>query len=66
MAESGKAMEDQGRQGRTIRLALGLIFVLFIGILIAVAIISKRANPIMLDENGKPVNTPGVQNAIGK
>ena len=55
---SGKAMEDQGRQGLTIRLALGLICVHFIGILIAVAIISKQAYPLMLDENGKPLNAP--------
>jgi hypothetical protein len=58
--ESGKATEDRGRQGRIIRLtlgqactragwhsgrlALGLICVHFIGILIAVAIISKQSN----------------------
>lgn len=57
MVTSVKTVEDSGRQGRTIRLALGLIFVLFIGILVTVAIVSKRANPIMLDENGRPVKT---------
>jgi hypothetical protein len=33
---------------------LGFVFALFIGILIFVYVVTKRANPIMLDEHGKP------------
>jgi hypothetical protein len=36
---------------------LGLVFVLFIGILIFVYIVTKRTNPIMLDEHGKPATS---------
>lgn len=44
------------RHGRMIQIMLGLIFLLFIGILVALYFVSKSANPIMLDESGKPVN----------
>ncbi|MEW6128584.1 MAG: hypothetical protein AB1757_16210 [Acidobacteriota bacterium] len=35
---------------------LPLVMVLFIGILVVVYYVSKKANPIILDEQGKPVN----------
>ena len=41
---------------------LGFIFVLFIAILIVCYIITKRTNPIMLDEHGKPVATSSDHN----
>jgi hypothetical protein len=44
------------------RWILGLIFLLFIGILVVVAVISRRANPVMLDEQGRPL-TPAGQGA---
>ena len=37
---------------------LGGIFLLFIVIMIGVYLIAKQANPIMLDEKGKPIETP--------
>ncbi len=38
------------------RILLCLIFVVFIAILVMVGIISKRANPVMLDEQGRPLS----------
>jgi hypothetical protein len=34
---------------------LGFVMVLFIGILIFVYAVTKRTNPVVLDEQGKPV-----------
>lgn len=56
ISKNGRSGGGAGNEGRTIRLLLGLIFLLFIGILVMVAIISKRANPVMLDENGRPLS----------
>lgn len=36
---------------------LGVIFVLFIGILIFCYVVTKQANPIFLDEHGKVVTS---------
>lgn len=44
------------QQGKILTFLLGLVFALFIGILVTAYIIAKRANPILLDETGKPVN----------
>jgi len=35
---------------------LGVVFVLFIGILIFCYVVTKRTNPVFLDQHGKPVN----------
>lgn len=40
---------------------LGFVFVLFIAILIVCYIITKRSNPILLDQHGKPVATSPAQ-----
>ena len=48
------------KQGTILTALLSLIFVLFIGILVTAYIVSKRANPIFLDEKGQPVNSPSV------
>ncbi|MEZ5307085.1 MAG: hypothetical protein R2684_08065 [Pyrinomonadaceae bacterium] len=45
-------------QGKILQAFLALIVVIFIGILIGVYLIAKKANPIILDEKGKPINTP--------
>lgn len=45
------------QQGKILKALLGLIFVIFIGILITAYIIARRANPIILDETGKPMNS---------
>jgi preprotein translocase subunit SecG len=44
------------QQGKILTSLLGLVAVIFIGILVMAYVISKRANPIILDEHGKPVN----------
>ncbi|MBI1760942.1 MAG: hypothetical protein HYR56_05840 [Acidobacteria bacterium] len=43
-------------QGTILKLLLSLIAVIFISILITAYIVARRANPIFLDEHGKPVN----------
>lgn len=48
------------KQGKILTFLLGLVFVLFIGILVTTYIIAKRANPILLDERGRPVNAQTV------
>jgi uncharacterized membrane protein YraQ (UPF0718 family) len=45
------------KQGVILRIFLGAIMALFIGILVAVYFVAKQANPIFLDEKGKPVQT---------
>ncbi len=44
-------------QGRLLQGALAAIMVLFIGILIAVYFVAKNANPIFLDEKGRPIES---------
>jgi hypothetical protein len=36
---------------------LGVVFAIFIGILIVCYAITKRTNPVFLDEHGKPVSS---------
>ncbi|MDX2043325.1 MAG: hypothetical protein SF097_19065 [Acidobacteriota bacterium] len=50
----GKYLARQ--QGKILVFLLGLVVVIFIGILVSAYIIAKRANPIILDETGKPMN----------
>ncbi|MEW5983242.1 MAG: hypothetical protein AB1806_12855 [Acidobacteriota bacterium] len=42
------------------KVVLTLVFVVFIGFLIALVIIARKANPIMLDEAGRPRNAPST------
>ncbi|MGA2001899.1 MAG: hypothetical protein ABSG70_00875 [Terriglobales bacterium] len=44
---------------------LGVVFVLFIGILIFCYIVTKRTNPIFLDEHGKPVSSSSAHDHAG-
>jgi hypothetical protein len=44
------------KQGTILMLTLSFVILLFIAILVAIYIAAKRANPIILDENGRPVN----------
>lgn len=48
------------QQGKILTFLLGLVVVIFIGILVTAYIIAKRANPIILDETGKPVNAQTI------
>ena len=41
------------------------VFVLFIGILIVCYIITKRTNPVFLDEHGKPVTSQPAHDHAG-
>jgi hypothetical protein len=45
---------------------LAVIFVSFCGILIGAYVITKKINPVMLDQNGKPINAPAAQTDTGK
>ncbi len=45
------------QHGRIWQLLFGAIMVLFICIMIAVYLIAKQANPIILDEKGKPLHS---------
>ena len=36
---------------------LGFVFALFISILIFIYVVTKRTNPVMLDQTGKPVSS---------
>ncbi len=44
---------------------LGVIFVLFIGILIFCYVVTKRTNPVFLDEHGKVVTSSSDHNHGG-
>ena len=50
--------EDSPRLRRVapLTIVLGAVFVFFCAVLVAVFIATKRANPVMLDQQGKPVN----------
>lgn len=47
----------KAKQGTLLQLALGGIMVLFIAILVTVYFVAKQANPIFLDEKGRPVQS---------
>jgi hypothetical protein len=46
------------KQGTLLKVLLGFIIVAFLGILLSAYLIARQANPIILDENGKPLNAP--------
>lgn len=42
---------------------LGFVFLLFIGILVFAYVVTRQANPVFLDEHGKPLATqPATSN----
>ena len=45
------------QQGKILMALLGLVVVIFIGILVMSYIVAKRANPFLLLETGRPVNS---------
>jgi len=47
-------------QGPALAYLLVFVFALFIGILVVVYVITRRSNPIMLDEHGKPVSSTSI------
>jgi hypothetical protein len=49
------------KQDTIVQLFLAFVFTLFIGILITVYFVAKKANPIILDQNGKPLNSQVIK-----
>lgn len=47
----------KAKQGTLLQILLGGIMVLFIAIMVTVYFIAKQANPIFLDEKGKPIQS---------
>ena len=45
-------------QGTLLQLILGGIMLLFFAIMVTVYFIARQANPIFLDEKGKPIQSP--------
>jgi hypothetical protein len=58
-ATEWNALAAQGpasrKHGSPLMFLLGFVFVLFIGILIFCYVVTKRTNPVFLDQHGKPV-----------
>lgn len=48
------ASNRPGKKPAPLTYFLGFVFVLFVGILVFCYAVTKRANPIFLDEHGKP------------
>lgn len=48
------------KQGTILQITLGAIMALFIGIMIAVYLIAKQADPVILDEKGRPLHSQSV------
>ena len=40
-----------------LKIVLGAVFVFFCSILVLVFVATRRANPVMLDQQGKPMNS---------
>ena len=56
--ESGTGAADKTAKRSAVTplgVVLGVVFVLFCGILIFVWVATKRAHPVMLDQQGRPV-----------
>jgi len=47
-------------QASALAYLLVFVFALFIGILVVVYVITRRSNPVMLDEHGKPVSSNSI------
>ncbi len=52
--------------GRLLQFVLGLIFLIFIGILVALYFVAKKANPVILDETGKPINSSVIRGDLNR
>lgn len=57
MTEEKRENFFKEKQGTILQMLLGGAILLFIAILITVYVVAKRANPIFLDEQGRPVNS---------
>ena len=50
------------RRPPAVVVVMWLMSVMFIGILVFAYVVTKKANPIYLDEHGRPVNQPSSAN----
>lgn len=48
-------LNNPSRKPAPLTYFLAVVFVLFIGILVFCYVVTKRTNPVFLDEHGKPV-----------
>ena len=55
MSESLTQTTPPSKRIAPLTVLLGFVFVLFCGILVFVYVATKRANPVMLDQLGKPL-----------
>ncbi len=49
------------KQGSILQALLGIIIAVFLGILVTIYFVAREANPILLDEHGKPLNAQKVK-----
>jgi len=54
------------KQSTPLSYLLIFVFILFIGILVVVYVITRRTNPIQLDEHGKQVNSHLFSPTLGE
>jgi cell division protein FtsN len=55
MTSSRTASRTKGKLPRAFMALLAFVLVFFIAVLVFVFVATKKANPIMLDQNGKPL-----------
>jgi len=65
MSDTSIPASPARKQSTPLSYLLIFVFVLFIGILVVVYVITKRTNPIQLDEHGKQVNSQLLFPAVG-
>ena len=64
MTGSTQLTTPRPKQGSPLLYFLGFVMLVFIGILVFAYVVTKRSNPVYLDEHGKPVNSaPADQNS---
>lgn len=56
MTNPPPASPSQRKPVAPLAVVLGVVFVVFCGILVFVYVATKRANPVMLDMQGKPLD----------
>jgi len=56
MTNSPPATPSQRKKVAPLTVVLGIVFVVFCGILVFVYVATKRANPVMLDQQGRPLD----------
>jgi len=57
MSTMALSTDSPPKKAAPLTYVLGVVFVVFIGILIFCYVVTKRANPVLLDEHGKVVTS---------